>query len=440
MKHIARFFGIISLIFLGLTAIVACSGGGGDAQSPTSPPSLPPQAPPPPPGTHKISGYVQESTASGSAYGRPVNGATIQVQPGNLTIATDSNGNWELYVPNNTYTVSALYGGRSLAPASLPAVVNNADVSGIDFASIIPVLAGRAVAYIGTGAAGNNSALKLINPLGVTEVVLDNPNIQPMNVIPFRGGVPRIAFEPMLGGNERAGGIRTINLATRAQTVIVPDSGFFVPGFASSAMGRVFDTIRDPDTGMEYVTLSSSCVPGPVCPQLQNDVFVVIADGSLMNLRVTADGAIKHSPVFAAQDPVTGYVTMLYVTPGTGEMWSQVINPLGNPDIIGGPVLVESNVVDDERAISGSPDYTRFAFVRNVNGVPHIIVRPINGGSELDLGEGSNPYWTTDGSDLIMYTVGAVVLAVSPDGTGKVEIPVPADLRSTQTWVVLVGT
>ncbi|MDO8231873.1 MAG: hypothetical protein Q7T37_01585 [bacterium] len=439
MRHVARFFGIASLIFLVLTAVVACSGGGDGAQSPV--PSSPPEMlpPPPPPGTHKISGYVQESTASGSAYGRQVNGATIQVEPGNLTTSTDSNGNWELYVPNDTYTVSAQYGGRSLAPASLPAVVNNADVSNIDFASIIPVLAGRAVAYIGTGAAGNNSALKMITPQGVTEVVLDNPNIQPMNIIPFRGGISRIAFEPMLGGNERVGGIRTINLSTRAQTVIVPDNGFFAPGFASSAVGRIFDTIRDPDTGVEYVTLSSPCAP-PFCPQLQNDVFVVIADGSLMNLRVTDDGALKHSPVFVAKDPVTGYVTMLYVAPGTGEMWRQVINPLGNPDRVGGLVLVESNVVDDERAISVSPDYTRFAFVRNVNGVSHIIVRPVNGGSELDLGEGSNPYWTTDGSDLIMYTVGPVVLAVSPDGTGKVEIPVPADLRASPTWVVLVGT
>jgi len=439
MRHVARFFGIASLIFLVLTAVVACSGGGDGAQSPV--PSSPPEMfpPPPPPGTHKISGHVQESTVSGSAYSKPSSGATIRVEPGNRTTTTDLSGNWELYVPNDTYTVSALYDGRPLVPASLLAIVNGAAVSGLDFSSMVPVLTGRTIAYIGTGVAGNNSALKLINPLGVTEVVLDNPNIQPMNIIPFRGGISRIAFEPMLGGNERVGGIRTINLSTRAQTVIVPDNGFFAPGFASSAVGRIFDTIRDPDTGVEYVTLSSPCAP-PFCPQLQNDVFIVIADGSLMSLRVTDNGVIKHSPVFAAQDPVTGYVTMLYVTPSTGEIWKQIINPLGNPDRVGGPVLVETNVVDGDRSISVSPDYTQFAFVRNMNGVPHVIVRPVNGGSERDLGEGLNPYWTFDGSGLILYTVGDVVLATNPDGTGKVEIPVPSDVRGSSAWMVIVGS
>ncbi len=116
----------------------------------------------------------------------------------------------------------------------------------------------------------------------------------------------------------------------------------------------------------------------------------------------------------------------------------QVINPAGHPDLIGVPQLLESNVVDDIRSITVNPGYTHFAFMRNVGGVSHIIVRPILGGPEHDLGEGMNPNWALDGSNLIMYTVGGVVLAVHPDGTGKVEISVPSDVQMSPAWMALV--
>jgi len=434
-KLIARFFGITFFALLVLTA-ASCSSGGGDVQSPGSSP--PP--PPPPPGTHRISGTIHEITESGSVYRRPAQGVTVRAEPAGATTTTNSSGEYEFFLPNGAYTIVPAYVNYSFTPAARNVVVNSVIISGIDFTGSIPTLRRGMLAYVGTGSVGNTT-LELLNlATNVVGVLLDNPNIQPQNIIPFRGGVSRIAFEPALSGNERNGGIRTIDLATLAQVVIVPDSGFFAPGFVSSPLGRVFDTIRDPNTGSEYVVFSSPCPPGPQCTELQNDVFVVIADGSLRSLRATIDGAIKHSPVFAGQDPATGYVALLYVKPNTNDLWMQVINPAGSPDRIGEPVLIERSVVDAVRSISVSPDYTRFAFMRNVGGVPHVIVRPVIGGAELDLGEGSNPYWTIDGNDLIMYTIGGVVLAVHPDGTGKVEIPVPSGLQVSKAWMVLVGS
>ncbi len=271
MKLVVRLFGIVSFFFLILTTVIACSGGGGGTQQ------NPPQNSPPPPGTHSVSGTITEVTASGSVYNRPAAGVTVHADPGGHTTTTDEQGRYALNVPNGTYTIVPSRGSHVFSLTSRVVIVNGAPVSGVDFTESIPTINEGKIAYVGTGTAGN-AALRIWAILAnTTSTLLDNPNIQPMNLVPFRGGTSRIAFEPILSGNERNGGIRTIDMGG-VQSVIVPDNGFFAPGFASSAVGRVFDTIRDPNTGIEYVVLSSPCAPGQFCVSLQNDVFVVIAD------------------------------------------------------------------------------------------------------------------------------------------------------------------
>jgi hypothetical protein len=98
---------------------------------------------------------------------------------------------------------------------------------------------------------------------------------------------------------------------------------------------------------------------------------------------------------------------------------------------------------DYNRALSVNADYTQVAFMKNVGGKSHIAVVPLAGGAEVDLGEGSHPYWALGGGNKILFTSNSTLLttnrslwelfAINPDGTGKVQVPIPVDL--TSTWL-----
>ena len=439
MRHIVN----SSIAILFLVFVTACSGGGGGEGGSQPSNSPPPLLPPPPAGTHSISGTVTETTLSGSVYARLSPGVTLTVTPGGATAITDANGRYEvLGLPDGDYTITPSLGFRPFDPIMRQVRINGANVASVDFTQGIPTLdrINLFLAYIGIDGVGTRILRIRDLLIGSVSTLMQNPNIQPITLVPFRGGGrPRIAYDAILGGPVRDGGIRTIDLQTLVQTLIVPSSGFFVPGFASATMGRAFDTAKDPVSGTEYVTLSSPCAPGVICPQLQNDVFVVIADGSLMSLRVTFDGVIKRAPSFGGRDPVTGYVKVLYFKLDTGEIWQQVIDPTAGV-LVGGPSMFRSGVMEGARTISVSQDYAYVAFMGDVNGQSHIIVKTLATGAEKDLGSGSDPRFALDGSNLLTYTDQSLMFAVYPDGTGKLEVLVPGDLYpGTLLWVTLVS-
>ncbi|MCK9345340.1 MAG: DUF5011 domain-containing protein [Candidatus Pacebacteria bacterium] len=143
---------------------------------------------------------------------------------------------------------------------------------------------------------------------------------------------------------------------------------------------------------------------------------MVVTDGTL----------IDTSPVFTTAGNQNSVLTILFVR-GGNEVWQQSVDP-ANGVLVGSATLFISNVVDGVRALSVNADYTKVAFMRNVGGITHIFTKSLAGGAEVDLGAGTDPYWATDGSDLIKFTDNNLLWAILSDGTGKKQIQVPDNI------------
>ena len=149
-------------------------------------------------------------------------------------------------------------------------------------------------------------------------------------------------------------------------------------------------------------------------------------DGTNAYVRVTDDPEADSQPVILGVDAVSGNVTVGWVRNGT-EGRKQVVDPATGL-LIGPQTVFANNVMPGIRTMSVNSTYTHLAYMKNVGGVSHIVVVPLAGGAEVDLGGGSDPYWSLDGSNLIMFNDGVALFAMNPDGTGKVSVPIPSNL------------
>ncbi len=405
-KLAARLF-IVVMVF----AVTACSGGESGS---------PPSSPPPP------------IIATNSISGTTIAGAAVTASgPASANATADVNGNYVLSnLAYGDYTVVPSLRGYQFAPVSTMVTVNaaNSNVTGINFTGTvtrIPMLATGKLIYPCPSAI---CAMDLST--GVESVVWGGFNIQPTIIVPFRGPDQRIAYT---GFN--IDGISSLSLPTLVQTLAVSAGAILAPNCPSATMERSFD-IGSMSVGDAALIPSPCSYPGE--PN-RTDIFAVLMDGSLRWLRVTDDASRKYSPVFGGRDPMTGYVSVLYFKVDTNDIWQQIINPAApnnQPSLIGGPTLFANNAREGERVMSVNPDYTHVAFMKNVNGQSHIVVKPLAGGAEVDLGPGSDPYWALDGSNLILFSDNNVLWAVNPDGTEVREVPVPSNLWGSVKAVV----
>ncbi len=367
---------------------------------------------------------VPTYSISGAVSGGIQSGVLISLSPGNASAVTNAFGNYAFSgLPNGTYTVTPSLVGHTFVPVSISVSVNGANVGGVNFVEPMLMLTTGKLLYPCQGAICTKDL-----STGVESVVWGGFNIQPMIIAPFRGDSQRIAY-----GGANIDGIWSLSLTTLAQTHAIPSGGILAPNCSSATSERSFDTSSTDLFGDVAVIPSACSYPGV---PLRTDIFAVKMDGSLFWLRVTDDASLKYSPVFGGQDAATGQVVVLFFKESTSEIWRQVIDPVNAPSLVGVPTLFANDAMNGNRVMVVNAAYTHVAFMKNMNGQSHVVVKSLTGGAEVDLGLGSNPYWALDGSNLILYTADSRLWAVNQDGTGKKEVPVPSNLWGSESWVV----
>lgn len=364
----------------------------------------------PPPQTYSISGSVTGGVQAG---------VTVTLSPGGTTKVTASNGTYSYTgVLNGGYTVTPSLAGHTFTPVNASVTVNGADVTGVNFTTPVPVLAVGKLLY----PSQESVSVKDLST-GAESYVYGSPgyNVYPDTIVTYRAG-PLMA---VIGSN--LPGVYAIDLAPSSIFAGAingaVDLAPYCPAWPADYPAVSFDISPLGD----FAVMASNCTP-PGLPA-RTDIFLVLMDGSNFWARVTDDVDADSQPVILGVDTATGYVTVGWIRNGT-EIRKQVINPVPDPAVLVGPqTIVASNVMKGVRSMSVNSAYTYLAFMKNVGGVSHITVVPLAGGAEVDLGVGTDPYWSLDGSNLIMYTDQNALWVMNPDGTGKMSVPIPSNLQ-----------
>lgn len=456
MRRYSLFF-----LFIGCFIISACSNGGGAPEIISPGGSNAPGTgggtggnPGGGPGGGPVAALVsvggKVTQESGLAYSQPVSGVTICLEPGGRTVLTGSDGTWQAEVPAGTYTVSANHAGvSSLTPAQAEVVAEKNPVTGIDFVELILPSTSPFV-YVGKSIKNPSlTALKMVLPGSLPTAKYDDEDVYPIHLTPVRRDLVSAVFTvgTTRYGTDRDAGVWLLNWQTGAATYPVPASG--VPIISSAEKFPAIpdgpaDAVRAPD-GTLYVAISSPCdlnyckdVAG--VHQDRNEILAFIGDGSLYYLRVTY-GGINILPNLGNIDLATGYLPVFWLKLSdkgstTGDIWMQVINLWGSPDLIGSPVKIVEGVQNHDHPLSISPDGKRIVFVRFFpeDGTLHLVVKDIDfSASETDLGQGWGPYWAQDGR--IWFTDQGIRFSMRPDGTGKENVGCPSDIQVSCGYV-----
>ncbi len=364
--------------------------------------------------TYSISGNVSGAVSSG---------VTISLSPGSASTVTDASGNYVFSsVAQGNYTVTPSLAGHTFTPASASVSVSAANVPGVNFTEPIPVLATGKIFYSGEDAVlaangGDGAIYSHDLAVGTTTRLWGGYQCPPGGcavmfpdiIVPVRA-VGSVVFK---GSNIPC--LAIMPLATMVETCVTPT------GATSIAVMGSFDATQNGD----IVVLAEGNSTGPAYKQ---NIVVYRTDGSWFYSFITNGPDIDSSPVFSSAGGLTSTaVTVLFVRNHT-EIRQQIVDmTTGTP--VGTSTVFATNVTEGAvRAMSVNATYTHVAFTRSVGGVSHIIVKPLVGGAEVDLGTGADPYWATNGSDLIKYTANNALWAMKPDGTGKVQIPTPSNL------------
>ncbi|MBI5078334.1 MAG: hypothetical protein HZB11_03180 [Candidatus Yonathbacteria bacterium] len=412
-------------IFAFAFVATACGGGGGGGGGGGSSPPLP---------TYSISG-----TVSGGAQA----GVTITVSPGGQSTVTTSNGSYVLsgipYGGAVPYTITPSLAGYTFTPFNAPVVLNGADVTGVNFTTPVPMLTTGKILYPSYPYPALAIRLQDLST-GTTTTLWNGGVAYAERIVPARAG-NKVSFM----GSNLNGMIMSLSMPTGVLSIGIP--GYpSLNQYCSTVPKGSFDVSPLGD----YAVFSNGCVSADGLVGYR-DIFLVKMDGLLSSIiRVTDDYAMDYSPAFCGTDAVSGNVFVCFVSNKSGMrgVWKQAINPTSG--LLVGPQVIVTNLTTDvmelkfysteNRTISVNADYTQVAFMKNVGGISHIAVVPLAGGAEVDLGEGSLPYWAVDGSNKILFTSNHTLevtdrslwrlFAINPDGTGKMQVPIPSDLNS----------
>ena len=342
------------------------------------------------------------------------------------SIPTDVNGNYSFAgLSSGSYTVTPSIAGYIFSPSSSAVIVNSANVASVNFT--VPMLATGKLLYPFDGGIYSMDLATSENTLLWRDYSFYQWMQYPEKIIPVRAG-NIIAFQ-----NSGYGGIHLLNLTTQTRTQAVWSGIDWVPFCRSWAMGS-FDLTQSGDA----VVFSSECSP--------RDIVLMKTDGTMYWTRITNDAASDSTPVIGSIADANGNLTIYFVSDKNGEVgiWQQSVN-FASGDLVGAQTLFASNVMvlgdvnntneGETRAISVSPAYDQMAFVKDVGGIPHIVIKPLAGGAEVDLGQGYAPYWTADGK--ILYTNGGTLWVVNPDGTERKQVPTPSNISDVSEAVLV---
>jgi hypothetical protein len=363
---------------------------------------------------------------SGAVSGEVLPGVTISLSPGGATTTTDASGNYILSgLVNGGYTVTPSLAGKTFTPTSASATVSGTNVTGVNFVEVVPMATTGKMIFPGTrGAIANweeaiytqNLATNTVTDLwgGWQHFVTGYQPVFPGVIVPTRVGGKAV----FLGSNIPC--LMITSLSAPAPVCAIPYS-------KDRAIVGVFDASQNAD----MVAIAQ----GFTGPPYKQNITLFLTDNSGMFTTVTTGPDIDSSPVFAnACNKNSVSCDILFVRNGTDVLMQTMNLSTGQP--VGALSVFASNVVNvtindtnGVRALTVNADFTKVAFMKKVGGKTHIFVKPKAGGAEVDLVEGSDPFWVPDGSDIIMYTVNGTRMGIKSDGTGKVQFPIPANLR-----------
>lgn len=412
---------------------------------------------------------VTTYSISGAVSGGAQVGVTVRLSPDGspaVTIATAITGSSGSYVfsgvPNNgAYTVTPLLAGYTFTPASISFILNGGNVTGVNFTTPVPMLTTGKILYPCIGGICSQDLSTGIITMLWNGVNFCPPGIggcadaYPDVIVPSRAR-NKIAF---MGSN--LNGVMSLSMSTGVVSADVPiliNGGTF-----STSLNQYCATNQVGDFDIsplgEFAVFANHCNNPDGLPVEHRDIFIAKMDGtsssaSTGSIRVTDDYAKDDSPAFCGTDAVNGNVFVCFVSNKSGMrgVWKQAVDMVSGSLV--GPQILVTNVLTSimsnelygtpKRMFSVNADYTQMAFMKDEGGVSHIVVMPLAGGAEVDLGEGSFPYWGLDGSNKILYSDNRIWLyatdvplwAINPDGTGKVRIPIP----SNQIYWFMAGT
>lgn len=404
----------------------------------------------PNPTPRNISGWIRDGVGAGVA------GVTVSMSPGGSSTQTLADGSYSVGGLNPVqYTVtpsSPLYTFNPLNQTVDVAAIDAVNVDFVATANTIPTRTTGTLFYpaAGTQISGSVAAMKDLSTEVVTDLWGGTPVVEgytvpvtPFYAVPSRDGTKAVTQ----GSNTN--GLWVVNIATKAAFQATSGNNFF-DGECTGWADGAYDI--SPDAG--YAIFSVYCATGASFTngQMFNSVVIQKLDGSMVTgsvngMRVAGSSANLtdrySSPVFGSIDLATGYVTNYFIKKDASgaAVYMQVINPATGTRI-GAQTLVVDNVVDGFRALSCSPDNcSRLAFVRNIGGTNHILIKDLATAVETVLDTGESPYWGTDRilslhsvpcvpGDIVCWVNGPTVtlMAINPvDGTKEL-VPVPANL------------
>ncbi len=432
---IKKVIGSIVIVFA-MATLAACNGGGGGSPVNGTPIGNPSNGTPttPPPAKDDISGCIIGATHSITIITTPGGAsATTNATSGCYTIAN---------LPNGDYTVTPSDGSVVFVPkstkVSLSATVT--DVKKINFTNPAPALASGTIVYpcpkaicekdLSTGSESVAYAMPSNTDAGNIVSMRSTPG----TVLYNRWNIPDLMMITLSGASP----IPTMVWDESTTTGLTPDCNAY-------PMLPNMDTVHAGTLGNLMVLPVTCQKPG------QNgyiNVFMVKMDGTYGYVRVTNDAKESvDSPVFGGFDASTNTLTVLYLNftgTTTSDIMRTTVTVNQNSNVISKPTVFAKNVSENtaqsvfnslsvgaHHALSVSQDYKTLAFIRKINGELHIIVKPLAGGKEVDLGIGDRPFWTYNGSGLLLYSVGGIggtSYVVHKDGTGRKMVTRPSNM------------
>ena len=423
---------LIQLVLVTSFLVTGCNGGGGSTTPATGVQVTPT---PTPVATYDLIGKVATAAMV------PLGGAIVRIiDPITTVTTTGSDGNYtQRGIPNGSYTVTVELAGYNIDPASAVVVVSGAnatqDFTATEIAIVPPaatLMSGKYLypcwydgifkgpyACVRDMAAGTSTYVKqassnLPSPFGIN-LVLNRTN-----------------YLASFGSDN--GGIGGVWLSDGTTVSQVDPSKFWGTSCPDTPKGS-FDIGQVGDV----IVFSGEC-PGKVNG---NDIVIMLTDWSGYWSPVTGHtSSFEWSPVIASPgDQNSNAITVFYTSnmpngsvPCDVCVWKQVINPVAgttetpmfvintgftrSPTDPTNPFAVQQGVpylTINEKVISVDRGYTTLAFTILQNGVPHIAIIPIVGGTPTVLTEGRHPRFALDGSGRIFYRCGTEQCAINPD-------------------------
>jgi len=372
-------------------------------------------------------------SVSGKITGGTQVGVVLTASPSGKTTTSGPSGAYSLTgLVSGVYTVTPSLAGTTFTPASRQVTVNGGSVTGVNFDTPVQTLKTGKLVYPCTMA----MCVKDLSTDAET-VLWGGFNLWPEKLALTRTG-RKIAFNGSNLGGIHILSLDTLTISSAVSANEVPPHFGYLTQIAGvnecTAWAEEFDVSENGD----FVATSNRCFLLGF-PE-KRDIFLVKTDGTLSNVRVTNDTAFDTSPVVCSPGGVaSAEVSVCFVRNGT-EIWKQVVSPVDGL-LIGGPTLIASNVMAGAiRPMSVNRTYTQIVYAKNVGGASHIVVIPLAGGAEVDLGGGTNPHWSLDGSELILFETAQFPLtmwAIKPDGTGRVSVPTPSNVTHTSPGQVV---